>query len=348
MINDWIFYSATALVIILSLLPFIKSPKWYVRVWDYPRFQLFCLSILILLFALFTVSFDQIHKWIFLGLLSGAAILLFWYVYPYSFLSKKMLVKETRTNPEHALKILTLNVYQKNTQYGKTLQRISEVQPDLLFLLETDHNWMNALQPLKKDYPHFIEVPMENTYGLLFYSKIPFIQHEINYLIDEEIPSIVVDLDMNKHIVRIFGIHPTPPVPQENEESTDRDAEILIVGKKAKEFDGPSLVFGDLNDVAWSHTTRLFLRISEMLDPRIGRGMYNTFHAKYPLMRWPLDHFFVSSHFRLLDLKVEKGVGSDHFPISIHLSIQFELKEKELKASGADHEEADQIIEEAQ
>ena len=122
---------------------------------------------------------------------------------------------------------------------------------------------------------------------------------------------------------------------------------LKALAKKAKEFDGPTVVFGDLNDVAWSHTTRLFLRISEMLDPRIGRGMFNTFHAHYWLMRWPLDHFFVSSHFRLISMQVEKGVKSDHFPISIHLSTRFELKEYELEATAEDQQEAQEIIQEA-
>lgn len=258
-----------------------------------------------------------------------------------------MLISEKELQPETTIKLITINVYQDNHAYEKVLERVTETQPDVVFLLETNREWMEAMQPLKKEFPHFIEVPKENTYGLLFYSKFQIQKQEINYLIDKEIPSIVVDLKLGFSTVRLFGIHPTPPVPMENPESTERDAELLIVGKKAKEFDGPSIVFGDLNDVAWSHTTRLFLRISEMLDPRIGRGMYNTFHAKYPLMRWPLDHFFVSSHFRLLNLKIEREVGSDHFPISIHLSVKFELKEKELNASDSDHKEAKEIIEEA-
>jgi endonuclease/exonuclease/phosphatase (EEP) superfamily protein YafD len=88
-----------------------------------------------------------------------------------------------------------------------------------------------------------------------------------------------------------------------------------------KEYDGPCLVIGDMNDVAWSYTTDLFLKLSGLLDPRRGRGVFSTFNANYPLLRWPLDHFFISSHFRLVNMKVEKHVGSDHFPISISLAI---------------------------
>ncbi len=79
---------------------------------------------------------------------------------------------------------------------------------------------------------------------------------------------------------------------------------------------------GDLNDVAWSRTTRLFCRVSGMLDPRRGRGLFSTFHAHYPLLRWPLDHVFVSEEFTLTHMERLEAFGSDHFPILATLSYQ--------------------------
>ena len=79
---------------------------------------------------------------------------------------------------------------------------------------------------------------------------------------------------------------------------------------------------GDLNDVAWSYTTDLFTKISGLLDPRIGRGFYNTFHAGMPLLRFPLDHVFCSTDFKLVGLARLENFSSDHFPIL--LSLQYE------------------------
>jgi endonuclease/exonuclease/phosphatase (EEP) superfamily protein YafD len=145
--------------------------------------------------------------------------------------------------------------------------------------------------------------------------------------------------------VKVFAIHPTPPVPNENPKSTDRDAGILMVGKKVKDNNKPTLVIGDLNDVGWSYTSELFLKISGLLDPRRGRGMFSTFHAKYFFLRWPLDHIFVSKHFTLDNLKIHKSIGSDHFPISAKFSYKPDNNNEKLEADKSDYKTAERKVE---
>ncbi|WP_312698094.1 endonuclease/exonuclease/phosphatase family protein, partial [Sphingobacterium mizutaii] len=218
-------------------------------------------------------------------------------------------------------------------------------KPDLLLLLETSHEWDRQTQSLETDYKYQVKIPIDNTYGMLFYSKFPIHNAEVKYLVEDEIPSIDCQIELpSGQLVQVFAVHPTPPVPNENPRSTERDKELLIVAEKAKKCDLPVIVIGDLNDVAWSYTTELFLKMSELLDPRRGRGFYNTFHAKQPLMQFPLDHAFISADFKLRELKKLDNYNSDHFPIFVHIqfekSAEEEQEDNQLEANQEDKEMA--------
>ena len=171
-------------------------------------------------------------------------------------------------------------------------------------------------------YPYSIKHPLENTYGLLFFSKYKIHNPEVRFLLKSDIPSIRAKLELSPNIYCWFyGVHPEPPSPTESDTSEPRDIELLKLAKEVRKLEEPVIFAGDFNDVAWSHTTRLFRRFSGLLDPRIGRGSYSTFHVKYPLLRWPLDHFFLSAHFTINEMKVLPSIDSDHFPILIELNL---------------------------
>ena len=102
-----------------------------------------------------------------------------------------------------------------------------------------------------------------------------------------------------------------------------------------------AVVMGDLNDVAWSRTSDLFRRAGGMLDPRVGRGFYPTFNANYPLLRWPLDHLFVSPHFKVMQLDLLPDIGSDHLPIFFRLCLTEDGAERKVAPSAAPPTEAE-------
>jgi endonuclease/exonuclease/phosphatase (EEP) superfamily protein YafD len=192
-----------------------------------------------------------------------------------------------------------------------------------LVTLESDQWWEDQLQVLSDDYPFSIRCPLDNLYGMHVFSRLPLENQRLSYLVQDSIPSMHARLRVNDELgVRMHFLHPAPPSPTENDESTERDVELLIVGRSVKQADEPVVITGDLNDVAWSPTTRLFRKISGLLDPRIGRGMFNTFHAQHRLLRWPLDHFFHSAHFRVVRIKRLTDIGSDHFPMFIELQYE--------------------------
>ncbi|WP_297337775.1 endonuclease/exonuclease/phosphatase family protein [Algoriphagus sp.] len=330
--------------ILATFLPLIKWDYWWIRVFDYPRLQKLIINLILLSFwIILDPAFSHKTLLYSFGLILASSFLVK-KVYPFTFLGKKMISK-VNYDIDSGIHALVANIYQFNKKYDKVLKLVKRRSPDLVFLVETNKEWEKHMIPLEEKYNYHIKIPLENTYGLLFYTNLEIVRKEIHYLVDPEIPSLELDLLLrNGKKITVYAIHPTPPVPGENTLSTERDAEILIVGKKSKNNPLPSIVFGDLNDVAWSYTSELFLKVSEMADPRRGRGMYNTFHAKVPVFRWPLDHFFLSKHFALSSLKVHRGVGSDHFPISIKAVLTMTNDTDTLKADGEDKEEAHQKI----
>ncbi|PZX48645.1 endonuclease/exonuclease/phosphatase family protein [Algoriphagus chordae] len=335
----------SAFFLFATFFPLVKLDYWWVRIFDYPRLQKLAIMLVLIACWIFIVSTESSPEpYIWISALTLASLYLATKVWPFTPLGKKM-IETVPYSEEAGIHILVGNVYQYNKKFHKAVSLVKTVDPDLIFFVETDKAWEKGLSEIEEHYPTQIKLPMDNTYGLLLYTRMEIVRQEINYLIDDEIPSLEIDLKLrNGEIITIYAIHPTPPVPGENDDSTERDAEILLVGKKSKENSKPSLVIGDLNDVAWSYTTELFLKNSEMADPRRGRGLFNTFHAKVPLFRWPLDHIFLSEHFGLASLKVQSAIGSDHFPISLKAVLTPSDDTETMEADGDEKEEAREKI----
>jgi len=123
----------------------------------------------------------------------------------------------------------------------------------------------------------------------------------------------------------------------------------VLVAREVEGHDGPLIVAGDFNDLAWSYTTKLFQRLSGLLDPHIGRGFYPTFHARYPPLRWPLDHAFHSEHLAFVELRRLGAGGSDHFPMLLELAVvpSAASEQEAPDAEAEDHEQAEETIDEA-
>ncbi len=346
---QWLCYLPGLLAITGTLLPLLDYEQWFVRVFDFPRVQLLFLALLgMLLFILFVYR-RKAGQVTFLSLLVGVVLFQGIRIFPYTPLASHQVLNSGRASSKDEISLLVSNVFMENKEYGRLLQLIEQEQPHIVLTLETNHQWQEALHPLHTKYPYRVEVPLNNTYGMLLHSRLPLKNTEVHYLIEDDIPSIstLVALPSGKWI-QLYGVHPRPPVPTESEDSKERDAEIVLIGKEASKSTYPVIVAGDFNDVAWSDNNKLFQKVSGLLDPRIGRGFFNTFNAKNPLMRWPLDHFFHSNHFKLAEIKRLSKIGSDHFPIFIRLQLdpQARLQQEKPKAEKDTQKQAVETINE--
>ena len=332
-------------VITATALPLLRKDAWWIRDFDFPRVQILFLCALTGATYLLVFEPGSVSDALFLVLLFASAGVQAWRIHPYTRLAGKQVLDSTRRREDMTLRLLVANVLLSNRQSGRLKKLIEDVDPDLVLTLESGYWWQQELRSLERKYPWTVRHPLDNTYGMHLFSRLEILENRIHFLIKEEVPSFEVTLRLpSGAAVRFWCVHPEPPSPTESDTSTERDAEILLVGRRVRRLDLPVMVAGDLNDVAWSRTTRLFQQISGLLDPRIGRGRFSTFHARYPFLRWPLDHIFHSDHFRLIDLRVLPGFGSDHFPILAALSLE-PRKWEEQEEPSADPQERERVQE---
>ena len=337
---------------VLALVPTIASltrfDQWWVRGFDFPRLQVSVLTLFFLTLVLIVFPMGSTWQVIMGSLLSLSFLYQAVKIFPYTILARKQVFRLEGRKSDTRVSILVSNVLTPNKKYQKLLDLVQYWDPDILLTLETDQVWEEKLSVIEENYPHTVKIPQDNLYGMHLYSKLELEDIEVKFLISEEIPSIHGNVILrNGEKIKIHCLHPKPPSPSEDDTSTKRDAELLLVGKEVKDHNS-TLVFGDLNDVAWSRTTRLFQQISGLVDPRIGRGFYNTYHAGIPVFRWPLDHVFHSKDFALLKLKRLPNIGSDHFPIYIelnHVSIAKKLNDEPEKPAREEEEWAEEKIE---
>lgn len=317
------FLSATILLVIFTLLPLWRFEAWWVRSLDFPRLQLLIMAAAMLGLTGILLDGSQPGTWGLLVVTTFCLVYQLWWILPYTRLFPVEVKRSSRTNRRHHIRIITANVLMPNRKADMLIQLVRRHQPDILVTLESDEWWQKQLDALAADYPHTMKCPQDNLYGMHVYSKLPLTDPHIEYLVEPDIPSMHAQARLpSGQSIRVHFLHPAPPSPTENEASSERDAELIIVARNVAETDGPVIVTGDLNDVAWSATTRLFRKISGLLDPRVGRGMFNTFHADYWFIRWPLDHLFHSHHFTLAGICRLGRYGSDHFAIMTDLVFE--------------------------
>ncbi|MCA0272560.1 MAG: endonuclease/exonuclease/phosphatase family protein [Proteobacteria bacterium] len=306
------------LLIAATVLPQVQISHGAFRYLDFPRAQFLFLILATLPFAVIAVA----PPWGFLiGVaLAGAAVDQARHIVRFTPLWRPQSIRAEETREEAQVSILVVNVKQSNRAYDRLLRLVDDIGPDIFVALEVDADWVAGLHPLTEGFPERIDRPQDNGYGLVLWSKLPLEDTKVRELLVRDVLSVRTTVRLRDgRPFALFVLHPEPPVP--SHDTDGRDAEIGLVGIETTETPLPSVVTGDLNDVAWSGTTRRFQRLSGLLDPRVGRGLYASFDARFAFLRWPLDHMFHDPRFRLVSMARLPDVGSDHFPMTFTLQL---------------------------
>lgn len=323
--GEMVFWGAIGLLALLSLSPLSKLSHGAVRTAAFLRLQIIWLALGLGGIGAFVLP----ELW---GLWAALAVIVvnLAYVVKYTPLWRRQSVDAApalHSDGGARISVLSVNVKQSNRNYAALVDLIRRTPVDVVIALEVDAAWIDALEAnLATEFAHWVKVPQDNTYGICLMSQLALSETDVRDIITDGVPSIRTAVSLRDgRALRLYVVHPEPPVVLHD--TKGRDSEIAHVGLEAANDPLPSIVTGDLNDVAWSTTTRRFQRLSGLLDPRVGRGFFNTFHASYWWARWPLDHLFHDPLFRLVRLARLPDIGSDHFPMLFELALASEPRQ---------------------
>lgn len=180
-----------AIAVILTLLPFIAIDYWWIRIFDFPHFQLTVLTFLALCTYFIRFDIKRRNDYLFVSMLIACFIFQVSKIYPYTPLAAFEVMDATQSNPDKTLKIFTANVLQKNENIQKLSSEIKRHDADILLFTETNQRWKNDILPsIGAAYQYQVEIPLSNTYGMLLYSKFQLIDPQIKFIVEDNIPSI--------------------------------------------------------------------------------------------------------------------------------------------------------------
>ena len=335
-----------ALLVLITILPLWETDRWWVRLWDFPRLQVAALLIVGILLMVWVGPRKGRLFWTATGAMLAALAWQATHFIAYLPPWPKQVASVAACPEGRSIELLNANVLLHNQRFGELIALVERTDPDVVLLLETDLDWEREIRPLHARYPYRVGEPVPNSYGMILLSRLPM-EGEVLHRMQPAVPSIRAKIRLGSgEVIDLHAVHPEPPVI--GDDSGERDAELVAIGREVRASGRAAIVIGDLNDVAWSRTSRLFLDVSGMKDPRVGRGLYPTFNAKYPLLRWPLDHMFVTPHFGLQQLDLLGAIGSDHFPI-LYRACLTQPADKRLvpvKASGEVRADASEEVQE--
>ncbi len=335
-----------------SFLPLIETNRWWIRYLDFPRVQLAVALVLLLAVAIVLLRF-RVGRigWFVCGL--GALALGYHAakLHPLTPLAAPAAVGLESCAPGGSLALMIANVQERNEAAESFLDLVSEADPDLLLVMETDAWWDEALAALHENFPERAQFIPEGhgAFGMHVLSKYPLVSPEFLFLFDAYTPTAVTGVELpDGEVVQLVGVHPHPPLAW-SQPTTLRDGSLLSAGLLARSSPAATIVAGDFNAVPWEPVTRRAARIGGLLDPRTGRGLHPTFSADSVLMSWPLDQILFQKAFGLLGFEVLRDIGSDHFPVMARLchAPERDLRQTAPEPAPGDLEEAQTSIEAA-
>lgn len=209
---------------------------------------------------------------------------------------------------DEQLKILQFNILTTNMAHQETVDRVLQLDPDLISFQEVSLLWADVLEKgLSKKYP-FYEVVRnpEGSQGIAIFSKHPIIHPEIHLW--SGTVNITGKVKIGAEAINFLCLHTRSPTTKTKWKIRNEhlnQARQFIASKQ-----GEFLVLGDFNTVPWDKRLISFKSSTRLKDSR--KKLTPTFPSWNPFVaQIPIDYIFHSEGIRCDSLDAIR-ITSDH------------------------------------
>ena len=161
----------TLFILLVSLLPLLRHPHWFIRGMDFPRLQFTILAVALLFAHLVFLDIKAPITQILLLVTTLCVVWQLWWILPFTFVWPKEVKNSDDHSIDKQLTILTSNVFTPNRQADALITLVKQYQPDVLVTLESDQWWQEQLKVIEVDMPYCVKCPLDNLYGMHVYSS---------------------------------------------------------------------------------------------------------------------------------------------------------------------------------
>jgi endonuclease/exonuclease/phosphatase (EEP) superfamily protein YafD len=135
---------------------------------------------------------DESSAWEYVFIVASSGCLLYqaYRMYPYTRLARRQVQPSRSVDPSAACSLLFANVLMTNRNSAGLLRLIKRYDPDVILTVECDSWWERQLAGIARSHPYTVLQPQDNTYGMLLYSRLNFRNAKVQFLVQDDVPSI--------------------------------------------------------------------------------------------------------------------------------------------------------------
>ena len=304
--------AAALLTIGLTVLTAVDTRQHYVELFS--QFRLQYLVVAALLLIVFAVRRRPIYSLLLVVALTiNAGYVLPWYG------------KSQAATGDTQLRFLYANVLSSNDDHERLLDLIDNERPDIIFLQEVSAHWLKALQALAVDYPFSYAAAREDNFGIAMWSRWPLATATHVDSPPLGYPTIIATMRIGDADLTLISTHPMIPVGRDN--FAARNTQLQSVAELTARAVGHVMLLGDLNASIWDRHYRRFEAATGLRNARRGFGVLATWPTFMPPAMIPIDHVLVSGGVGIADIRTGPGIGSDHLPMIVAITLPGPAKE---------------------